>query len=182
MKGLDSFCMVLNASYLFNCRSEDLQHIKNFPEAYFIIVSFIRPLPLLIFVILCTILLNLFLYHIERHKIKKDLSMTLIERNSYLERKLLQTGDLSNHLRQALELCGNNFKFIGSFMKDCVNHCGNKTLNQECLCCEYYKHNNPNKLLPAQKEIVYTILCMQRRKGTVWSILSPDVTRYFLEK
>jgi hypothetical protein len=133
----------------------------------------------------------------ERHKIKNGIVISVWCRNMYIEKKVMsliwrlkfRPIQLSKELfkfqlnifKQSIEIFLNNFKFIGKYGKNCINLCGNKTLNNECIYCEYHKTQYPTRKLPADRQIIITILCMQKRHGTVWSIISYDVVKYFCQ-
>jgi hypothetical protein len=191
------YCLMLNSTFMFNCNST-LLYGHNFQNVFGTVLFSIYTIKPWVFIIpILFLIFGLWIYYVERYKIKSGISISIWRRNIYLERKVLsitwklkfQPIQLFKELfklqisifKQSIELFLNNFKYIGKYSKNCVNLCGNKTLNNECIYCEYHKTQYPTKKLPADRQIIITILCMQKTPGTVWSIISHDVVKHFCQ-
>lgn len=193
------YCNILNSFFVFNCDPATFENHNFYNVVGTIILSFsCLNYRTYVFFVFGT-LFGILFYYIERYKYKIGIEIPLWRKNLYLESKTwrvcwqykFQPKQLCKEflklqflgLKRSTEFFLNNVPFLGKFANNCVNLCGNKTLLSECLGCEYYKYCYPTKQLAANRQIIVTILCMQKNKknGNVWSKLSPDVVRYFCQ-
>lgn len=192
----EMFCYALNTTWLFDCNSTNLCQKYTFTSSPHgvILYGILSVKPWVFAVFLLLLFHDLWTWYRDWHKIRKNLWLPVWRRNLYLHvqifrimwehkfRPKLLLAELWKLQKMSFTVSFESLPLFRSFMNNCENKCGNKTLQGNCFTCEYHARNHPNKLLPAQREVIYTVLGMQKRAGTVWSILSPDLTRWFCQE
>ncbi len=193
------FCSFLNMTLLFNCNPDDVIHLNfnNWKEVNIFMFYSISRLSIVLF-ILWTLqtMFVLYLHYKERKRLKNGTALWTWRKNLYLTNRMLRVmwsdlkpknmivnvfNESKKSFVQESEFFANNLQYINTLFnfKNCVNGCGNKTKYEgECLFCLYHK-DTQDTMLPARKLRILTILCMQRRYGTVWSTLPVDFVRNF---
>lgn len=192
----EMFCYNLNATRLFNCNAIGLCQTYNSTGSYVSVFLYgVFSVKLWVQMLLIVLLLyDVWIWYRDWNIIRKNLWLPVWRRNLYLcmktfrimwEHKFRPKLLLSELWKLQMSSFRQSFETLplhGMFLGECINKCGNKTSNKECFTCEYHNHYHHGKLLPIQREVIYTVLGMQKRAGSVWSILSPDLTRWFCQE
>lgn len=140
----------------------------------------------------------MYLHYNERKRLRKGYSILTWRKNVYYARlslRIIWNNIRTFQVRQLIidmwrlmrKLTGHDIELLANNIplnwkrfgfKECDNTCGNKTLYNECLYCIYHK-DTFKTMLPIQRDRIITILCAQRRAGTIWSTLPVCLVRNF---